>query len=208
MPTKTAIKSLIRAIRNGKDADVKKMIAADGELTNSCASAPPKKDDGQSPLQIAFKTGRFAIAEFLIDHGADVTFIEESVVNEWRAPVIHDAIRAAAFNMRVAYKGNAKTFATAIALLTKLLDNGADPNATDSYGNNCLARALLDLRIQLTSIPLEDSAAAESHSVFDEDATQLLGVLLEYRADIHASNKTRESAFDHSRGTYFERFLK
>lgn len=187
---------------------MKKMIAATPELTNSRASAPPKKDDGQSPLQIAFKTGRFAIADFLIDHGADVTFIEESEINEWRAPVIHDAIRAAAFNMRVAYKGNAETFATAIAMLKKLLDNGADPNTTDSYGNNCLARALLDLRIQLTSIPWEDSSTTDSHAVFDEDAKQLLGVLLEYGADIHASNKTRESAFDHSRGTYFERFLK
>jgi ankyrin repeat protein len=207
MPTKTAIKSLIRAIRNGQDADVKKMIEADPDLTNCYTSAPPKKDDGQSPLQIAFKTGRFAIADFLIDHGADVNFIEESNINDWKAPVIHDAIRATAFNMRVAHNGSKTSFATAIAMLKKLLRKGADPNATDSYGNHCLARAILDLRIQLTSIPLTDSAATESHAVFDEDARELLDLLLAHGADIHASNATRNSAFDQSRGTYFERFL-
>lgn len=207
MPTKTAIKKLIRAIRNGHDADVEEMIASDPELTNSCASAPPKKDDGKSPLQIAFKTGRFAIADFLVDHGADVTYIEASDINEWRLPVIHFAIRATAFNMRVAYGGDATIFATGLDMLRKLLNKGADPNSTDSYGNNCLKRALLDLRIQLTSIPLEDSSATESHSVFDEDAKQLLGVLLEFNADIHAANETRESAVDYSRGRYFERFI-
>lgn len=198
---------LIRAIRNGKNADVKEMIAATPDLINACASAPPKKDDGQSPLQIAFKSGRFEIADFLIERGANVAFIETSDVNEWRAPVIHDAIRAAAFNMRVAHKGNAGTFETAIALLTKLLDHGADANAIDSYGNSCLGRALLDLKIQLTSIPLKNAPETENHDAFNEDASQLLGVLLQYGADSHAASDNRKSAFEQTRGTYFERFL-
>jgi hypothetical protein len=49
-------------------------------------------------LQVAFKAGQFAIATLLIEHGADVNFQESSLVNEWTAPVLHDAVRAALFS--------------------------------------------------------------------------------------------------------------
>lgn len=59
---------------------------------NCTAKQPPKKDDGQSPLQVALKNGAFDIADYLIDQGADLNFIEDaSCCNEWRAPVLHDA---------------------------------------------------------------------------------------------------------------------
>src|SRR5205807_725345 len=91
----------------------------------------------------AFKTGQFEIANYLIDQGADVNHIEESKVNEWRAPVLHDALRAAAFN------AGKDHFKDAIALIKRMLKLGADPNAVDSYGNNCLIRAILDAKIRL-----------------------------------------------------------
>lgn len=53
-----------------------------------------KKDDGQSPLQIAFKTGNFWAVKYFLENGADVNFIDATSVNEWKMPVLHDAIMA------------------------------------------------------------------------------------------------------------------
>ena len=72
------------------------MLDKKPELISCTAKQPPKKDDGQSPLQVALKTGNFEIASYLLDLGADVNFMEaDTCCNEWRAPVIHDAIVAA-----------------------------------------------------------------------------------------------------------------
>jgi ankyrin repeat protein len=95
------MKALFQAIRQSDRAKVEKLLDADPSLVRSTAKAPPKKDDGQSPLQVAFKAGQFDIADLLIDREADVNFTEVSQVNEWRAPVIHDAIRAAVFSSRL-----------------------------------------------------------------------------------------------------------
>ena len=41
------------------------------------------------------KCGSFDVADFLIDSGADVNYMEAGSANEWRAPVLHDAVKAA-----------------------------------------------------------------------------------------------------------------
>ena len=46
------------------------------ELIACTAKAPPKKDVGQSPLQVAIKTNNYVIAHLLLDRGADVNFME------------------------------------------------------------------------------------------------------------------------------------
>lgn len=93
------MKKLFQAIRQGDLAAVETLLDQKTELIACTAKKPPKKDDGQSPLQIALKTGQLAIAEFLLDRGADVNFIEApDCCNEWRGPVIHDAINAAIMN--------------------------------------------------------------------------------------------------------------
>lgn len=93
MPTKTAVRAFCAAIRNGELDEVRAQLAADPELAHTTVSAPPKNDDGQSPLQIAFKTGRYDAAELLVAAGADVNHMERESVNAWRTPVLHDAIR-------------------------------------------------------------------------------------------------------------------
>jgi ankyrin repeat protein len=85
------MKKLFKAIRDKNIEMVRELIASSSELVNCIAKQPPKKDDGQSPLQVALKTGAFDIVEFLIDNGADLNFMEdESCCNTWRTPVIHD----------------------------------------------------------------------------------------------------------------------
>ena len=66
------MKKLFTAIRKSDLETIKQIIEKKPELVNCTAKQPPKKDDGQSPLQVALKTGNTAIANYLLDHGADV----------------------------------------------------------------------------------------------------------------------------------------
>ena len=139
------------------------MLEKKPELISCTAKQPPKKDDGQSPLQVALKTDNLEIAEYLLDMNADVNFMEsEDCCNEWRAPVIHDAINAAIMNTRwnvnseIMY-GGLKVFHSkeeanrAYNILKRIIDMGADVNAADSYGNTCVWRACLQARQILPS---------------------------------------------------------
>lgn len=156
------MKKLFQAIRKRDIETVKELMNKKPELIKCTAKQPPKKDDGQSPLQVAIKTGNFEIAEYLLDLKADVNFMEsENCANEWRAPVIHDAINAAIMNSRwnvnSVLHGGLKVFHskeeadTAYQLLKRIIDMGADVNAIDSYGNSCVERACLQARQILPS---------------------------------------------------------
>ncbi|MDR2976086.1 MAG: ankyrin repeat domain-containing protein [Streptococcaceae bacterium] len=145
---KKDIKSYFLAIRHFDLETVKALVASDSAYLTACSSAPPKKDDGQSGLQVALKIGALDIADFLVESGADVNFMEKSSVNEWRAPVLHDAIMRTIFSC-VLMEKDSKVFDHSLSLLGKMLEKGANPNARDSLGNSCLGRALLDSK-QLT----------------------------------------------------------
>jgi hypothetical protein len=186
------MKALFLAIRAGNLEKVVKLLQKDPALVHSTARQPPKKDDGQSPLQVAFKCGQFAIVDYLIDHGADVNFIEKKSVNEWTAPVIHDAIRAAIFQSRFLGAGNR-------ILHTKTQFERADVKAVDSYGNNCLGRAALDAN-QLT--------ITEKTPEVIEDVGRVFSLLIASGADIHQRTRTRESVAESEAGSKVERFLK
>lgn len=157
------MKKLFQAIRQGNIETVRALLEKKPALIACTAKQPPKKDDGQSPLQVALKTGNFEIAEYLLDLQADVNFMEsEDCCNEWRAPVIHDAINAAVMNSRwnvnseILY-GGVKVFHSkaeadrAYGILERVIRMGADTNAVDSYGNSCVWRACLQARQILPS---------------------------------------------------------
>lgn len=195
------VKRLFVAIRQGRIADVRAMLAADPTLVSACAKAPPKKDDGQSPLQVAFKINASDTAAVLLDHGADVNFMETSKLNHWRAPVLHDALRAAAFKARKAPTDSREAFAALLALIQRMLGLGADPNACDSLGNSCLGRLILDLNQRLPY-------GRSPEPVFDEDAEALFQALISAGADIRRSDRRRSSAWEDTRGKYLERFVR
>ena len=192
------MKKLFTAIKNYDFETVESLINKNPELVNCVAKQPPKKDDGQSPLQIALKNGAFEIASFLIDNGADVNFIEsEDCANEWRAPVIHDAINAAIMNSRYnTYDSdfddielfNEKEDADeAFLILKKVISAGADVNACDSYGNSCVWRFCLQSAQILPSFHWSDKVEIDDRILTDElfeDLTRILDALKDAGMDM------------------------
>jgi ankyrin repeat protein len=185
---KKDIKTFFQAIRINDLEKVKELIISEKEYLTVTNFAPPKKDDGQSGLQVAFKTGNFNIAELLIQEGADANFMETSDINEWTAPVLHDCIRATIFNSYTLRKDTSK-FDKAISQLQLMLNRNANPNATDSYGNNCLHRAIMDAR-QMIDNPSADLA----NGILLHQLRNVFKALIAAGADLTLTNENRPGA--------------
>ncbi len=193
------MKSLFTAIRQNDFEKVKLLLDKKPELVACTAKQPPKKDDGQSPLQVALKTGKFDIADFLLGSGADVNFIEdETCCNEWRAPVLHDAVNAAImcsrWNVNSEIRGGLKVFSTqekadrAFDVLKKIIEMGADVNAKDSFGNSCLCRACLQARQILPGYSHIEHKLNNNRVLTEElifDLSRVFGLLINNGADVN-----------------------
>lgn len=191
------MKKLFQAIRNGDMDNVIQLLDKKPELISCTAKQPPKKDDGQSPLQVALKCGQFEIAELLINRGADVNFIEsEDCCNKWRAPVIHDAINAAVmcsrWNVNSSIYNGMKVFNTkeradkAYNILKSVIEKGADVNALDSYGNSCLWRACLQSAQILPGFNYKENKLDDDRvitSEITEDLRRIFNLLYESGMD-------------------------
>ena len=185
------MKKLFNAIRNSDINEVKEIITKKPELVNCVAKQPPKKDDGQSPLQVAFKTGNTDIAEYLIDMGANVNFIEdESCCNSWRTPVLHDAINCAVMLSRWNTNDDLRGFKVystkeradeGLRLLKKMIAIGADVNAIDSHGNSGLNRFVLQANQILPSYNYVEHKEGKNRLFTDELHTDLRNILQELK---------------------------
>lgn len=184
---KKEIKAYFKAIASGDLQTIEQLVGSNKEYIDVCNVAPPKKDDGQSGLQVAFKTGNFNVAGYLIKNGANVNFMEQSEINEWNAPVLHDCIRATIFNSYTLQKNTAR-FDTAFSLLQLMLQKGAKPNAIDSYGNNCLLRAFLDSRQMI-----DNPGADFSDEILLKQLRSVFKVLVDAGADVNLANNDRPS---------------
>ncbi|WP_315122424.1 ankyrin repeat domain-containing protein [uncultured Clostridium sp.] len=195
------MKKLFVAIRQGDIDTVKALLQKKPELIACTAKQPPKKDHGQSPLQVAIKSGNFEIAEYLLDCGADVNFIEKESCYEWRMPVLQDAIMAAVmssrWNTKDAIMGfrefNSKEKADkAFHVLKRMIDMGADISSVDSYGNSCLVRAILDARQILPSYYYKEDRVANNRIITNElkeDLMRIFDLLIQKGADIYERDK-------------------
>lgn len=195
------MKALFDAIRKCDIAKMTELINAKPELVNCVAKQPPKKDDGQSPLQVAFKTANFRAVKLLLEHGADVNFIDSGSVNEWKTPVLHDAIKATIAFARFEYpadpwnpekkdvyevKGVKENFDKVFLFLQMMIEKGADVNSVDSYGNTALMRFCLDVQNFWSNRnrPLAKETI--------EDVKQVWNLLLAAGADINKATSTRQ----------------
>ncbi len=191
------MKKLFNAIRSESFDEVKKIIDSKPDLVNCIAKQPPKKDDGQSPLQVALKAGAFDICYYLIDKSADLNFMEdESSCNEWRSPVVHDAINAAVMCSRWnSYDSNKLTvFSTAekadraFSVLKRMLDLGADLNKVDSYGNSGVWRFCLQANQILPTYNYNTQVEGTNRLFTPElqsDLSRILKTLCDYGADLN-----------------------
>lgn len=188
--TKKNMKIFFKAVANGDYFTVSEFVNNNSEYARIISVASPIEDDGQSGLQIAFKSSRFEIAKLLIDKGADINFIDTTEIHPWTAPVLQDCIKATIYNS-VPMLEYTKLFEFPFAILQLMLDKKANINSLDSYGNNCLHRALLDTRLKL-----------ETHSNILDFRKEILLVqirkvfkaLISAGADINLANEHRPSA--------------
>lgn len=149
------MKKLFTAIQKNDHGTVAALLDKSSELIGCVHQGNPKKFDGQSPLQVALKTADTQTVELLLTYQPDVNFMEqEPCANDWRAPVLHDAINRAIMSVRwnINRPDGLEVFNTqaqaddAFAILHRLVELGADVNAKDSYGNACMDRACLQAR--------------------------------------------------------------
>ena len=194
------MKKLFTAIRKCDFETVKAILDKSPELISCISVGAPKKDEGQSPLQVALKASTAEIVELLLDRGADVNFIETETDNPWRAPVIHDAIIRAIMSSRwnVVRPDGLEVFSTeekadsAFAILEKIIARGADVNAKDAMGFSCLCRALTQ----------EDQIVPRSYNsdrvMTDEikfDISRIFALLISKGADVGYT--TSKATFSH-----------
>ena len=194
------MKKLFKAIRENDMEEVRRLIEKKPELANCVAKQPPKKDDGQSPLQVAIKTHRFEIANYLLDEGADVNFMEDpaSCCDDWCMPVLHISVMAAVSCCRhnSQFTIDDKVFFTehstkeladaSFALLQRLLEMGADVTARESRGASLawrLCRSAADLLPQYNWGSDTVSATAVVTPEWEQDLTRIFALLKEYKTD-------------------------
>lgn len=182
--TKKNIHLFFRSIRNHENERVKAIVTENKDFVFVTRPDLPKKDNGQTGLQVSFKVGNFEVAEFLINENADVNFIDKSEENEWNMPVLHDCIRATIFQTNTMRK-NTERFDIAFGIMTLMLSKGANPNGIDSYGNSCLMRALMD------SDQMIDHPNFDENSETIDQLRKVFSLLIENGADINYFNEKR-----------------
>lgn len=115
----------IEAVR----AAISKNIAVVNEVYNA---KTPKKDIGQSPLQVAIKCGEFEIIELLLENGADSDFMEDPALvppHSVCMSVLHDAIIGVFSALCYKQYSHSEKY---VNLIKILLENGANPNRKTS----------------------------------------------------------------------------
>ena len=123
------MKKLFTCIRQGKLDEVAQILDKKPELIACLAKAPPKKDDGQSPLMVAIKSDNPEVAHLLLDRGADVNFRDapSQPYNE-SAPIWYNAVGQCFLRARHTVGPGVEQTKKFFELLCRLLELGMDPN--------------------------------------------------------------------------------
>ncbi len=205
------MKKLFAAIRKCDYETVKALLDKSPELISCISVGAPKKDEGQSPLQVALKASSAEIIELLLDLGADVNFIETNTDNRWRAPVIHDAIIRAIMSSRwnVVRPDCLEVFSTeekadsAFTILKRIIDMGADVNAKDAMEFSCLCRALAQAD---QIVPRSYSSGRILTDELKSDLSRIFKLLISKGADVNYT--TSKATFNYYANEPVGEFLK
>lgn len=174
------MKKLFTFIRQGKLDEVKRILEKKPELVHCVSGALPKKDHGQSTLQVALKAGNYEIADYLIEHGADINFMEaEDDDPGVRAPVLFDAINSMIASL---YYKRFDDSETAFGFVKKLVERGADVNKLASNGYDAINWAVSEAELLFERA----SVYPQSQEAVRKQLARLLDFLIEHGADYEA----------------------
>lgn len=184
--------TIFDAIRNDDFEKVKALVEADPSCVNTIAPKKPVDTKGMSPLQVAVTTGwHRKIAWYLLEHGADVNFIEPKEIQRYQAdPVLFDVAQVAVLNARrieldkatneYQMKHTKEDADEAFAFLKAVVEHGADLKKTDYYNNGVISRILF----AANSIYPNPKYTGLKHSdEQDEDLLRIFNFLIESGAE-------------------------
>lgn len=171
---------LFKDIRHSDIEAVRQVISKNVTVVNEVYNAKaPKKDIGQSPLQVAIKCGEFEIAELLLKNGADPDFIEDSALvppNSVCMSVLHDAIIGVFDSLCCKQYDNSEKY---VNLIEVLLKKGANPNQKTASDVLPIGTAVNEAEM----IFERESAYPNIQKTAKERLFEVLDLLIKYGAD-------------------------
>lgn len=126
--------AMFKEIRHGDIEKIRVRIAKNPAVVNEIfTGTKPKKDIGQSPLQVAIKCGQFEIIELLLEYNADPDFMENRTDQPADTkdyyfrpmPLLHDTIHGVFHSLPYGEFERAEKY---VKLIGTLLERGANPN--------------------------------------------------------------------------------
>ena len=171
---------LFKDIRHSDIEAVRASISKNAAVVNEVYNAKaPKKDIGQSPLQVAIKCGEFEIIELLLENGADPDFMEDPALvppHSVCMSVLHDAIIGVFSALCYKQYSNSEQY---VNLIKILLENGANPNRKTSSGVLPIGTAINHAQTILE----RKSAYPDIQEVTKKRLFETLDLLVQYGAD-------------------------
>ena len=180
-------------LRRGDIEGVRQILDRKPEEVNAVSGDKPKRDQGQSLLQVAIKSGHLDIADLLIDRGADLNFIEEPTeLNPFCQPVIQTAGGRAVFDCRRMIKrwnGQYEMYSSkekadqSFKVFKKMLELGADISQKDSHGGTLLQTILIETKEVLPFFSWRTKETSDNVLITDElrhDLNRIYDLLIRY----------------------------
>lgn len=171
---------LFKEIRHGDIDAVQATISKNTAVVNEVYSAKaPKKDIGQSPLQVAIKCGEFEIIELLLEKGADPDFMEDPALvppGSVCMSILHDAIIGVFSTLCYKQYSHSEKY---VSLVKKLLESGADPNRKTSSEIFPIGTAVY----QAEMIISRKNAYPDIQEITKERLFEVLDLLIQYGGD-------------------------
>ena len=180
-------------LRRGDIEGVRQILDKKPEEVNAVSGDKPKRDQGQSLLQVAIKSGHLDIADLLIDRGADLNFIEEPTeLNPFCQPVIQTAGGRAVFDCRRMIKrwnGQYQLYSSkekadqSFKVFKKMLELGADISQEDSHRGTLLQTILIETKEVLPSYYWKTKETSDNVLITDElrhDLNRIYDLLIRY----------------------------
>lgn len=171
---------LFKDIRHSDIEAVQAAISKNTTVVNEVYNAKtPKKDIGQSPLQVAIKCGEFEIIELLLENGADSNFMEDPALvppHSVCMSVLHDAIIGVFSALCYKQYNNSEKY---MNLIKTLLENGANPNRKTSSEMLPIGTAVNQAEMILE----RKDAYPDIQEITKKRLFEVLDLLIQYGAD-------------------------